>query len=70
MTRCPTTACDYPNSPADSVLSAVSNQHSESIADPQPDSGWIELSDLSGGEIGDKCNFDYSNTVENPQTES
>jgi hypothetical protein len=52
------------------VLSAVSNQHSESIADPQPDSGWIELSDLSGGEIGDKCNFDYSNTVENPQTES
>ena len=70
MTRCPTTACDYPNSPADSVLSAVSNQHNESITDSQPDSGWIELTDLSGGEIGDKCNFDYSNTVENPQTES
>ena len=27
------------------------------------------MTDLSGGEIGDKCNFDYSNTVENPQTD-
>ena len=69
-TVCPSAACDYPNSPADAMLSAISHEHNESITDPQPDSGWIELTDASGGEIGDKCNFDAyldPNTNDNAQ---
>ena len=27
------------------------------------------MTDLSGGEIDDECNFDYPNTVDNPQTD-
>jgi hypothetical protein len=32
------------------------HEYAETITDPYPDSGWIDLNDsISGGEIGDKC---------------
>src|SRR5258708_24439953 len=32
------------------------HEYAESITDPFPDTGWIDLADtVSGGEIGDKC---------------
>lgn len=32
------------------------HEYAEAVTDPDPDSGWIDLSDnVSGGEIGDKC---------------
>jgi PKD repeat protein len=70
VTTCPSLACDYPNSPADAVLSAVSHEHNESTTDPEPNNAWTDWGSTVGGEIGDKCNFDAwkdPNTVDNPQ---
>jgi PKD repeat protein len=67
VTMCPSgQSCQYDNSPADGVLSAVSHEHDESLTDPRPDSGWNDFQPgctstspmTCGGEIGDKCNLD------------
>jgi serine protease len=40
----------------DDGLSIVGgHEYAESITDPHPDSGWVDLNDQYGGEIGDKC---------------
>jgi hypothetical protein len=70
VTFCPGSACDYPNSPADGVLSAISHEHNESVTDPQPNNAWTDFGSSIGGEIGDKCNNDAHsdpNTVANLQ---
>jgi PKD repeat protein len=63
VTSCPASSCAYDNGPADGVLGAVAHEHTESITDPEPSSGWsdmqpgcTQLSPMTcGGEIGDKC---------------
>lgn len=54
--------CGVPNSPngnvyGDSLDNVTSHEQFEAITDPQPASGWT---DLSGYEIGDKCAWDFS----------
>jgi hypothetical protein len=39
----------------DGISIVGGHEYGETITDPVPDSGWIDLSDGSGGEIGDKC---------------
>src|SRR4029077_15342689 len=70
VTFCPSSACDYPNSPADGVLSAISHEHNETTPDPPPNNRWDDFGSSIGGEIGDKCNNDGHsdpNTVPNVQ---
>jgi hypothetical protein len=72
VTFCPTSLCDYPNSSADGVLSAISHEHNESVTDPQPNNAWTDFGSSVGGEIGDKCNNDAHldpNTVVNVQSD-
>jgi len=40
----------------DGFTTVGGHEYAETVTDPQPDTGWIDLSDnVSGGEIGDKC---------------
>ena len=70
-TYCPSAACDYPNGPADGMLTAVAHEHNESITDPQPNNAWTDWGSSVGGEIGDKCATGQiasdPNNVDNPQ---
>lgn len=60
--------CEYNNTYAEGVLSAISHEHIESITDPQPNNAWTDWQVCGqgspmtcGGEIGDKCNADQDN---------
>jgi Ricin-type beta-trefoil lectin domain/Putative Ig domain len=45
----------------DGVSMDAGHEYAETITDPNPDTGWIDLADtVSGGEIGDKCDFSSS----------
>src|SRR5271166_708842 len=39
------------------LIGGLSHEHNESITDPEPDSGWIDLGE--GSEIGDKCHTSF-----------
>jgi Ricin-type beta-trefoil lectin domain/Putative Ig domain len=42
----------------DGVSMDAGHEYAETITDPFPDTGWVDLNDnVSGGEIGDKCDF-------------
>lgn len=43
------------NGPLDGVSIVEGHEYAETITDPQPESGWWDANDNSGGEIGDKC---------------
>jgi serine protease len=48
---------DYvnPNGTHDGFSIVGGHEYAETITDPYPDSGWIDLNDPAGGEVGDKC---------------
>jgi hypothetical protein len=54
--------CNYNETYAEGVLSAVSHEHLESVSDPQPPTGWNDDESHSpytgGDEVGDLCNGD------------
>ncbi len=63
-------SCQYPNSPADGVIYAISHEQNESTTDPVPGTGWADWSTGSDstGEIADKCATTVDPaTVDNPQ---
>ena len=67
-TSCPSARCDYPNSPADGVLTSIEHEHIESITDPEIFTGWNDWSVGSDVEVADIClGASDPDTVDNRQ---
>jgi uncharacterized repeat protein (TIGR01451 family) len=60
-----TSGCDANATPnndlaADSEISTMSHEVIEAVTDPHPNDTWTDPDKNTGGEIGDKCNFNYA----------